>query len=209
MERGVELRAGSKTKERRRTTLSGNDTAVTEGIAQKLKVGLLEKALSGTLGVRRVGDDDVELVLAGLEELKAIADVGLGLGVLEADAHAGQILLGDTDDGLVNVTQSSLFDGLVLDDLAQDTTVTTADDEHLLGVGMRVHGKVGDHLLVGELITLGALDDVVQHQHGAVVAALKDQHILVLGLLVVQDLVHLEVHGLTGPHAGLLGEPAI
>lgn len=62
---------------------------------------------------------------------------------------------------------------------------------------------------IRELITLGALDDVVQHQNGAVVTALEDQDILVLGLLVVQDLVDLEVHSLTGPHLGLLGEPAI
>lgn len=62
---------------------------------------------------------------------------------------------------------------------------------------------------IRELIALGALDDVVQDQDGAVVAALEDEDILVLGLLVVQDLVDLEVHGLTGPHDGLLGEPAI
>jgi len=53
------------------------------------------------------------------------------------------------------------------------------------------------------------LDDIVEHKDGAVVAALEHEHILVKGLLVVQDLVDLEVHGLAGPHAGLLREPAI
>lgn len=62
---------------------------------------------------------------------------------------------------------------------------------------------------IRELIALGALDDVVQDEHGAVIAALEDQDILVLGLLVVQDLVDLEGHGLTGPHVRLLGEPSI
>jgi hypothetical protein len=62
---------------------------------------------------------------------------------------------------------------------------------------------------IRELIPLGALDDVVQNENGAVVGALEDKHILVLGLLVVQDLVDLEVHGLAGPHIRLLGEPAI
>lgn len=80
--------------------MCGDDTSVTEGIAQELKVGLLEEALGGTLRVRAVGDDDVELVLAVLEELEAVADVDLDVGVLEADAHAGEVLLGDTDDSL-------------------------------------------------------------------------------------------------------------
>lgn len=49
---------------------------------------------------------------------------------------------------LVNVAEDSLLDGLVLDDLTQDTTVTSTNDEDLLGVGVGVHGQVGDHLLV-------------------------------------------------------------
>jgi hypothetical protein len=88
-------------KERRRTTLGGDDTSITQSVSEELKVGLLEEALGGTLGVRAVGDDDVELVLALLEELEAVADVDLDVGVLEADAHAGEVLLGDTDDGLI------------------------------------------------------------------------------------------------------------
>lgn len=197
------------TKERQRTTLGGDDTAIAQGIAQKLKVGLLEEGLGRTLGVRGVGDDHVKLVLLGLEELEAIADVGLDLGVLVADGHAGEVLLGEADDSLVDVAQDGLLDRLVLDDLTQDTAVTAADDQHLLGVGVRVHGQVSDHLLVGELVALGALDDIVEDQHVAVVAALEDQHVLVLGFFVVQDLVDLEVHGLAGPHVRLLGEPAI
>jgi hypothetical protein len=80
--------------------LCGDDASVTESIAQELEVGLLEEALGGTLGVRAVSDDDVELVLALLEELEAVANVDLDVGVLEADAHAGEVLLGDTDDSL-------------------------------------------------------------------------------------------------------------
>jgi len=197
------------TKERQRTTLGSNDTAVAESVTEKLKVGLLEKALGRALGVRGVGDDNIELVLLGLEELEAVADVGLDLGVLVADAHAREVLLGEADDGLVNVAQNGLLDGCVLDDFAQNTAITTTDDEHLLGVGVRVHGEVGDHLLVGELVALSALNDIVENENVAVVAALEDEDVLVLGLFVVQDLVNLEAHGLARPHIGALGEPAI
>lgn len=190
-------------------TLGGDDTALGESIVKKLEVGLLEEGLGGTIGVRRVGDDNIELILVVLEELEAVTDVLAGLGVGEADAHAGQVLLRDADDGLVNVAEGSLLDALVLDNLTEDTAVAAADNQDLLGVGVGVHSEVGDHLLVGELIALGALDGVVQDQNGAVVAGLEDEDVLVLGLLVVQDLVDLEGHGLTGPHPGLLGEPAV
>lgn len=189
--------------------MSGDDTVLGEGFIEKLKVGLLEEGLGRTIGVRRVGDDNIELVLVVLEELEAVTDVLLGLGVGEANAHAGQVLLGDTNDGLINVAEGGLLDALVLDNLTEDTAVAAANNQDLLGVGVGVHGEVGDHLLVGELVALGALDSVVQDEDGAVVAALEDEDILVLGLLVVQNLVDLEGHGLAGPHTGLLGEPAI
>lgn len=189
--------------------MGSDDTSLAKGRLQQLEVRLLEQGLGGTLGVGAVSDDNIELVLAVLEELEAVTNVGVGVGVLESNGHAGQVLLGNTDDSLVDVAQSSLLDGSVLDDLTEDTTVTATNDENLLGVGVGVHGEVSDHLLVGELIALGALDNVVQDENGTVVTALEDEDILVLGLLVVNDLVDLEAHGLTGPHAGLLREPAI
>ena len=189
--------------------MSSNNTALAQGIVQKLEVGLLEKSLGGTLGVGGVSDDNIELVLVVLEELETITNVGGGVGVLEANGHARQVLLGETDDSLVDIAENGLLDGRVLDDLTEDTTVTTTDDKNLLRVGVGVKGQVGDHLLVGELITLGALNNIVQNEDSAVVAALEDEDILVLGLLVVQDLVDLQAHSLAGPHAGLLGEPAI
>lgn len=194
---------------RRQTTLSSNDTTLAEGIVKKLEVRLLEEALSGTLGVRRVGDDDVEAVLVVVEELEAIANVDGALGVGQTSSHLGEELLGDAGDGLVNVAEDSLIDDVVLDDLTEDTTVTTTNDKNLLGVGVRVHGEVGDHLLVGELVTLGALDDVVEDEDVAVVGGLEDEDVLVLGLFVVKDLFDLEGHSLAGPHVGDLTEPAI
>lgn len=84
----------------------------------------------------------------------------------------------------------------MLDDFAEDTAIATANDQNLLGLRVGVHGQVGDHLLVGELVILGALDDVVQDQDIAVLLRLEDQDILVLALLVVQHLLDLQSHGL-------------
>jgi hypothetical protein len=110
---------------------------------------------------------------------------------------------------LVNVAEDGLLDAVVLDNLSEDTAVTTTNDKNLLGVGVRVHGEVGDHLLVGELIALGALDDVVQDQDVAKVGRLEDENVLVLALLVDEDLLDAEGHGLAGPHLRDLSEPAI
>ena len=84
----------------------------------------------------------------------------------------------------------------MLHDLAQDTTIAATDNQNPLGVGVGVHGEVGNHLLVGEFIALGALDDVVQDEDSAVVGRLEDEDILVLALLVVQDLLDSQSHGL-------------
>lgn len=176
--------------------MGGNDTAFAEGVVEKLEVRLLEQALGRAFGVGRVGNDDVKGVLVVVEELEAIANVDGGLGVSEADCHVGEVLLGDAGDGLVNVAEDGFLDRVVLDDLAEDTTVTAANDEDLLGVGVRVHGEVGDHLLVGELVALGALNDIIKNEDVAVVGRLEDQDVLELALFVVEDLFDLEGHGL-------------
>jgi hypothetical protein len=87
----------------RHTTLGGDDAALAEGIVQELEVGLLEERLGGALGVGRVRDDDVKRVLVVVEELEAVADVHLDLGVVEARGHVGEVLLGEADDGLSNM----------------------------------------------------------------------------------------------------------
>jgi len=110
---------------------------------------------------------------------------------------------------LVNVTEGGRLNTVVLDDLAEDTAVAAADDQDLLRVRVGVQGQVGDHLLVCELIPLGALDDVVEDEHGSVVGGLEDEDVLVLALLVVQDILDLEGHGLAWPHVGDLAEPSI
>lgn len=62
---------------------------------------------------------------------------------------------------------------------------------------------------IRELISLGTLNDIIQHQHRAVVTRFEDEDVLVFGFLVVEYLVDFEGHGLTGPHVGDLTEPAI
>ena len=207
--------------------MRGNDTTFTESAVKKLKVGFLEKSFRWALWVAGVGDDNIKFALLVLEELKAVADNCGGLGVLEAHGHAREVLLGETNDRLVDVAEDGLLDAVVLDDLTKHTTVTTTDDQDLLRVGVGVQGKVGDHLLVAiptsatsevphyniidlrELIALGALNDIVENKDGTVVGRFEDEDVLVLALLVVQDLLDLEGHGLAGPHVGDLAEPAI
>lgn len=59
---------------------------------------------------------------------------------------------------LIDVAKDGFLDALVLDNLTQDTAVTAADDKNLLGIGVGVHGKVGDHLLVATPRKIGQSD---------------------------------------------------
>jgi len=206
--------------------LCGNDTPLLESSVEQLEIWLLEQALCWSLWVRRVGNDDIECVFEILQILETISNVNFHLGVLEANGHSGEVFLGETDDSLhirsahgarheaiqtdlVNVAQGGLLNTVVLDDLTQNTSITTTNDQDLLGVWVRVHCQVGDHLLVCELVTLSALDDIVKDQDGSVVGGFEDQDILVFALLVVDDVLDLQRHSLTGPHVRDLAEPAI
>ena len=121
---------------------------------QQLKVWLLEQAFRRTLRVAAVGDDDVELVLLVRQELEPVAYVRRDIWVLEAQAHARQVFLREADDGLVDVAEDGMLDCRVLDDFAEDATVTAADDEDGFGVRVGVHGEMGYHFLVAILFSV-------------------------------------------------------
>jgi hypothetical protein len=80
--------------------LRGNDTTFSQCCEQQLKVWLLEERFGWTFGVRRVGDDHVEVFLVFLEELEAIAHVDSNIGSLEADSHLGKVPLREANHGL-------------------------------------------------------------------------------------------------------------
>lgn len=143
------------------TTLRGNHTTISQCAIKQFKILLPEQRLCRSLRIAGVRNDDVEFVLPVLEVGEAVADVDFYGGVLEADAHAGEVFLGEADHGFVDVDKCGRFDCFVLYDFAEDTAVAAADDEDLLGVGVRVHGEVRDHLLVAvELqISLGFLTE--------------------------------------------------
>ena len=110
---------------------------------------------------------------------------------------------------LVNIAQNSLLNAVVLDDLPQNTSITTTNDQNFLRVGMREHSQVCNHFLVCELIALSALDDVIEDEDGAIVGGFENEDVLVFGLLVVEDVLDFKSHGLARPHLGDLAEPAI
>lgn len=127
-------------------------------------------------------------------------------------ACMGQYIVPDRVYGLANlvdIAENSLLNALVLDDLAQNTSITTTNDQDLLRVWVGEHGQVGNHLLVCKLVALSALDDIIEHQDISIIGRLEDEDILILALLMVEDLLDLEGHCLARPHLGDLAEPAI
>jgi len=175
---------------RERTTLCGNNTTLLEGSGQQFEVWLLEQALCWSLWVGRIGDDNIKLILVIIQEFESISNVSLDFWVLVTDCHPGKVLLGETDHGLksslamshkmsipitylINIAQDSLLDALMLDDLTQDASITATNDQNLLWIRMRIHSQMSDHLLVCELVSLGALNDIVKNQNGAIVSGFE------------------------------------
>jgi len=154
--------------------LSSNDSAFLQSTKEKLKVGLLEQALSWSLWVGGVSDDDIKFILIVIQELEAISDVDLDLWVLIADGHSWEVLLGETNDSLVNITQDSFLHTIVLDNFPENTTITTANDQYLLRARVREHGQMCNHLLISKLVSLGALNDIVKNEDGSVVGRFED-----------------------------------
>jgi hypothetical protein len=84
-----------------RTTLCGNDATLLERAKEKLKVWLLKQRLCWAFWVRGVGDNDIKLILIIIQEFKSISNVDLYLGVLEADSHAWEVLLRQSNHSLI------------------------------------------------------------------------------------------------------------
>lgn len=81
-------------------SLGRDGTTLLESLLEELEVRGLEKSLGGTDGVRRVGDDNVVLVLVLGKELKTVTNVNFNSGVLVAVGHEREPLLRDSDDSL-------------------------------------------------------------------------------------------------------------
>ncbi len=128
--------------------MRGDHTTFSQRRIQQLKIWLLEQRLGRSIRVGGIGNDDVELVLLVFEEFEAIANVNFDGGMLEANGHSRKVFLGQADDGFVNVAEDGFFDGFVLYYFAEDAAVSTAYDEHLFRIGMRIHRKVRDHFLI-------------------------------------------------------------
>lgn len=98
----------------------------------------------------------------------------------------------------------------MLDDFADDSAVTAANDEDVARVWMRIESRVRHHLLVGALVALGYLDVAVERQHAAVRRRLVDDDLLVLRALLVDFGTDLYRHGLARPQLRLqLAEPTL
>ena len=193
-------------------TLRAQDAAGFERPVDLLEERLLEEHTRGSDGIGGIDDDGVVgTLLRVADELDAVAHVDVDARVVEPAGHAGEELLRDVDDHAVDLGDVEALHGGMPDNLPEDAAVAAADDEDLLRrVVDGAQGKVRDHLLVGELVAFGALDDAVEDENLAVGLRLKHHDVLEIGLALEEHLGHLEAHGLAGPHlVGYLAEPAV
>ena len=184
-------------------SLGGDGSTSLERLLEELEVGLLEEGGGGSNGIRRIGNDNVEFSLLVLKELESISNVNGYSRIGEGGGHVREVELGHSGNGFVDVAQDGRLDGRVLEDLSEDSTISTTDDENGNGVRVRSERQMSDHFcnirkvisplrsldetrnvtrltLVGELISFDALNDRVEDENVSVMRSREDEYILVL-----------------------------
>mmetsp|Transcript_25011 Transcript_25011/g.58686 ORF Transcript_25011/g.58686 Transcript_25011/m.58686 type:complete len:332 (-) Transcript_25011:16-1011(-) len=190
-------------------SLRADDPPLPEALVHGVVEGRLEEDRRRSDGIRRVRDDHVEGVLVLLHELRPVHDLHGHPRIVVPYGEARQVLLGGGDDPLVDLALDDLLHAVVTGDLPEDASVPPADHQDPFGIRVGHQRDVRDHLLVGELVAGRHLDDPVQDQDGPVVLRLEDQQVLEVRPVVVQDLFHLERHGLALPELSPFVEPAV
>lgn len=128
--------------------LGADVSSRSKSIAEELEVGLLEQGLGGANGIRGIRNDAVKLGGVPLQVSKPITDVHRHALVGQETGHVRQVELGNADNGLIDIAEDDLLDGIVLEDLTDDSTIAATNNEDLLRVGVRSERDVRDHLLV-------------------------------------------------------------
>ena len=101
-----------------------------------------EQALARAERVGRVDDDEVVFVLDAADVLEAVLIQDMDARIVERARHAGQVLLADRDDALVDLHEVDVLDVLVAAQLADTAAVAAADDKHLFNL-LAEHGLDG------------------------------------------------------------------
>jgi len=160
--------------------LSGNLTTSLESSSKIRVERALEESSGGTNGIGSISNDNIKLakVLRALDVLRSITADELHLLVVPGVSDLREVLLGAVNNHLVDLADVNLLDRLVLEDLADDTTVTTTDNQDSLGVRVREERDVSDGLLVSHFIEISDLDDTIKNEDIAKGLGLEDNDVL-------------------------------
>ena len=119
-----------------------------------------------------------------------------------------KMLLGELDDGGVDLDLGEALDRFVLEHLLGDAAVAAADDQHFPGVAMGKDRHVDHHLMVDELIGGRDLGRAIEHQDLAEEGVLEQHEVLMLGLRLVDHPLGLIGHAEAEVVEQSLGNPA-
>mmetsp|Transcript_36910 Transcript_36910/g.80794 ORF Transcript_36910/g.80794 Transcript_36910/m.80794 type:complete len:296 (+) Transcript_36910:2108-2995(+) len=189
--------------------LRANDAAFSQTLVHSFVKGGLKKNSSRTNGIRRVSNNDIKGGLVRIHKFSAVHDMNLHARIIISLGKRREILLGYFDDIGIELADHNLFHSRVLRHFAKDAAVSAANNKYLLGIRMRVQRDVGNHFLVGEFIAFSDLNDTIEYKHSTMILALEDQHVLILGPMMIKDLINLKGHGLSWPQLTTFMKPAI
>ncbi len=108
-------------------------------------------------------------------------------GIGESRCYAREILLADLHHPLVDFDQVQVPQMLVLYRLPHRAPVAAANNQHVLGMRMTIHGYVGYHLMVYVFVLVGQLQHPIKYQSPAPFNGLDHRQFLKRSGLLMQN----------------------
>ena len=121
-------------------------------------------------------------------------------------ANRRQVCAARRDHLGVDLDHRHLFDGAVLENLLDGAAVAAADHQHPPRGAVSQEGHVYEHLVVDELVALGGLHDIVEHQGAAERRGLENRQALMAGVTFAKHRIGAQAEGVAVVE--LLVEPA-
>ena len=123
---------------------------------------------------------------------QAVLEVKLYSGIVKTAGSEGEIFLRHFHDFLIDLDHVDVLDGIVADELSDDTAIAGADHKCFSRIRMNAHRDVHHHLVIDKFILLGEHHIAVECEKTSELRRLENIDLLEVTLAAVELLADLD-----------------